>query len=234
MQKVIIYDFDGTLTPYSFPKFKVLEKCGLQDGASNPKFFEMAKEKMKLENLELWEAVYEVYFEIIRKANITLTDDNFCLGSDEVTYNTGVIEFLSFLCENGVTNYLLSSGLKVYLEKTKVAKYFEKIYATTFDYNEKGEFTNIKYLMSDKKKVEAIKDIIKNNPEDRHIIYIGDGITDYYAMEYVKNHGGTSILVYHDSNNPSIKELTDKGVVTFVTKADYSLDSELFRYIKKL
>lgn len=234
MKKLIIYDFDGTLTPYSFPKFKILEKCGLQNGASNPKFLEMAKEKVEKEKLELWEAIYEVYFEIIKKANLKLIDDNFCLGADEIIYNKGVADFLKFFKDYNINNYLLSSGLKVYLEKTSISNYFKKIYATTFHYNERKEFTNIEYLMSDENKVEAIKDITKGEEDCSNVIYIGDGVSDYYAMEYVKKHGGNSILVYHDQNNPSIKELTSKDVVTFVTKADYSFDGELFHYVKKL
>lgn len=129
---------------------------------------------------------------------------------------------------------MISSGLKVYLEKTKVAKYFKEIYATTFYYNEKKEFLNIKYLMSNENKVEAIENIIKDNKTCKNIIYIGDGLTDYDAMKYVKENGGTSILVYHDQKDPCINELTSKGVTTFVTKADFSLDSELFQYVKKL
>ena len=29
MKKIIIYDFDGTLTPYPMPKLEILEKCGI-------------------------------------------------------------------------------------------------------------------------------------------------------------------------------------------------------------
>ena len=28
---IIIYDFDGTLTPYSMPQYAVLKKCGYDD-----------------------------------------------------------------------------------------------------------------------------------------------------------------------------------------------------------
>lgn len=233
-EMIIIYDFDGTLTPYPFPKFKILEKAGLLDGASNTKFLEMAKKKASQENLEFWEAIYEVYFKIIKEANLELVDNNFCLGADEITYNKGVTDFLRFFQEHHTNNYLISSGLKVYLEKTKVSKYFKKIYATTLYYNEKKEFTKIRYLMSNKKKVEAIKEIIKENKTCKNIIYIGDGLSDYDAMKYIKENGGTSILLYHNQKDPSIKELTDKGVTNFVTKADFSLDRELFQYVKKL
>lgn len=235
-KNIIIYDFDGTLTPYSLTKFEILEKCGLKDGAFNPKFLEMANEKVKNSGIDLYTAIYEVFFEIIKSSNLELIDKNFCLGADRIDYNSGVLDFLECMQNNGIKNYLLSSGLKVYLENTIVSKFFSKIYATSFNYNSNGEATGIKYLMNDKNKVTAIKDIIKKNgnkPDDCHnIIYIGDGFTDYYAMEYVKNNGGTSIFVYQDEKNSDMKRLKEKDVISFATYADFSPNSELMNYVK--
>ncbi len=238
MKSIIIYDFDGTLTPYSLPKFEILEKCGLQHGALNPNFLEMSKNKAQDEKVDLYTAIYRTYFEIIKNANLSLIDDNFCLGANTVIYNNGVVDFLNFLKDNGVSNYLLSSGIKVYLEKTNIAHFFEEIYGTTFIYNSNGEAVGIDYLMSDKNKVDAIKDIVKmtgNNENDcQNIIYIGDGFTDYYAMEYVKRNGGTSIFVYKNKNSQDLKRLEEKDVISFSTYADFSYDSQLSEFIKKL
>lgn len=238
MKSIIIYDFDGTLTPYSLPKFEILEKCGLQQGALNPNFLEMSKNKAQDEKVDLYTAIYRTYFEIIKNANLSLSDDNFCLGANTVIYNNGVVDFLNFLKDNGVSNYLLSSGIKVYLEKTNIAHFFEEIYGTTFIYNSNGEAVGIDYLMSDKNKVDAIKDIVKmtgNNENDcQNIIYIGDGFTDYYAMEYVKRNGGTSIFVYKNKNSQDLKRLEEKDVISFSTYADFSYDSQLSEFIKKL
>ena len=238
MKSIIIYDFDGTLTPYSLPKFEILEKCGLQHGALNPNFLEMSKNKAQDEKVDLYTAIYRTYFEIIKNANLSLSDDNFCLGANTVIYNNGVVDFLNFLKDNGVSNYLLSSGIKVYLEKTNIAHFFEEIYGTTFIYNSNGEAVGIDYLMSDKNKVDAIKDIVKmtgNNENNcQNIIYIGDGFTDYYAMEYVKRNGGTSIFVYKNKNSQDLKRLEEKDVISFSTYADFSYDSQLSEFIKKL
>lgn len=238
MKSIIIYDFDGTLTPYSLPKFEILEKCGLQQGALNPNFLEMSKNKAQDEKVDLYTAIYRTYFEIIKNANLSLSDDNFCLGANTVIYNNGVVDFLNFLKDNGVSNYLLSSGIKVYLEKTNIAHFFEEIYGTTFIYNSNGEAVGIDYLMSDKNKVDAIKDIVKmtgNNENNcQNIIYIGDGFTDYYAMEYVKRNGGTSIFVYKNKNSQDLKRLEEKDVISFSTYADFSYDSQLSEFIKKL
>ena len=237
MSNIIIYDFDGTLTPYKMTKFQILEECGLKDGALNPKFLEMVEKKANDENTDVYHAVYEVFLQLMRATNLKLIDENFSLGADCVTYNDRVEDFLSFLKKNGVHNYLLSSGLKVYLEKTSIAKYFDKIYATTFTYNSDGEVIGIDNLMSDRNKVTTIKDILysmgRQEDDCRNVVYIGDGFTDRYAMEYVKRNGGTSIFVYKE-DNAELKKLEAEDIVSFSTFADYSDNSELRNYVKKL
>ena len=237
-KKIIIYDFDGTLTPYALPKFKILEKCGLKDGAYNPKFLEQANKISEKEGIDLYTAIYEVYFSLIKENSFKLIDENFCLGASSVNYNPGVLSFLQKLNSNGVKNYVLSSGIQVFLSKTKVAPLFANIYATTFTYNQYNEANGIKFLMSDKNKVKAIKEICKINGISENdcsdVIYIGDGLTDYYAMEYVKNNGGITILVYQDCNNKDVLAMRENGVVSFSTLADFSINSELDSFVSKL
>lgn len=238
MKKIIIYDFDGTLTPYSLPKFEILEKSGMKDGAYNPQFLELSQKRVKDENIDLYKATYNTYFEIIKNAGFKLTDENFSIGYDNVEYNNGVTEFLSMLYQSNISNYLLSSGLKVFLKKISISSYFKEIYATTFTYNQDYEATGFEFLMSDKNKVVAIKEILKKNNIDNEdcssIIYIGDGFTDYYAMKYIKDHGGVSIFVYQDSDIKDMQSIKEKNVVDFYTKADFSQNSELYNYVKKL
>lgn len=59
--------------------------------------------------------------------------------------------------ENNISNYLLSSGVKVFLEKVSISSYFKEIYATIFTYDQNSEANGFKFLMSDKNKVVAIK-----------------------------------------------------------------------------
>lgn len=238
MNKIIIYDFDGTLTPHALPKFEILEKSGLKYGAHNPCFLELSKRKAQDEEIDLYRAMYDTYFEIIRNAGFKLINENFSLGYDNVSYNSGVIEFLDMLYQNNIINYLLSSGVKVFLEKISISSYFKEIYATTFTYNQDYEANGFEFLMSDKNKVIAIQEILRkngiSNENCSNIIYIGDGFTDYYAMKYVKNHGGTSIFVYKDFNSKDMQDIKEKNVVDFYSKSDFSQDSELYNYIKKL
>ena len=232
--KKIIYDFDGTLTPYSLPKFKVIEKSGFKEGLMNPKFIELTKKRQQEKNIDFYSAVYEVYFDVIKKGGFKLIDDSFVLGYDETIYNKGVEYFLNMLCNNNIENYLLSSGIKVFLKKTTISKYFKEIYATVFKYDINNEVIDIDFLMSDKNKVTAIKNIQNNEPDCSNIIYIGDGLTDYYAMEYVKKYGGKTIFVYLDKKAESNAKEKLNDVVDYFVYADFSKDKELDSLIKEL
>lgn len=240
MKYTIIYDFDGTLTPHPIQKFEILEKCGIKDGAHNPEFWNRTFKNQKENNIDVYTAMYNVFLEIIKEKGLSLTDDNFSYGSNSIIYNNGVESFLDMLSHNNISNYLVSSGLKVFLEKVSISKYFKDIYATTFNYDKNNEAESINFLMSDKNKVPVIKDIMKkigNSENDcSNIIYIGDGLTDYFAMEYVKNNGGTTIFVCNDLNDKEFLVNKDKmyDVVNLFTTSDYSNNSELCNYIKKI
>ncbi len=234
MDNIIIYDFDGTLTPNTLPKFEILEKCGLDGGASNIKFLELVKENAK--NMDFYEAIYRTYFRILEDKGFKLIDENFSMGAERIEYNKGVEDFLKLLVLNNVKNYLLSSGLLVFLEKTNISKYFEKIYATTFKYNKNNEVCELDYLMSDKAKVDAIKKILlSNNKIDcQNVCYIGDGFTDFYAMKYVKDNGGKVIFVCNDENNKDIEEMKKENIVDYFFEADYRENTSINNCLKKL
>ena len=197
MNKIIIYDFDGTLTPYPLPRLEIIEKCGFEKGTRGKEFLDLCKKRMVEKNIDLYAAVFDVTIEILNNNKIKITDDTISLGAQNIEYNPGVEEYLEMLNKNSISNYLLSSGVKVYLDRVAVSKYFKKIYATTFK-------------------------------------YINDGFTDYYAMEYVKNNGGTSIFVYNNFDSKDIALMKEKNVVDYFVKADYSSNSELNNIIKKL
>lgn len=234
MKKIIIYDFDGTLTPYPVTKFGILDKCGFIDGVYDPRVKEKVVEGMA-QGKSLYEAVYECFLKVIKECGFEVNDDNLSLGAEELEYNKGVFEYLEDIDKRDAKSYLLSSGVKVLLERTLVSKYFDKIYATTFKYeNEVAVGTD--FLMSDKRKVDIIKEIMKDNGlvDCRNIIYVGDGLTDLYAMEYVSKNGGTAVFVYLDPNNKELLLAKEKEFVSLFTLADYSKDSELYNYMINL
>ena len=233
--KVIIYDFDGTLTPYSMPKFEILKKCGIENYNEKAKFKLKIKARMLLKKIDLYQAIYELLFETIKKAGFDLNNETITLGANDIEYNPGVEEFISYLNDNNVDNYIVSSGMKIYLQNTKISPLFKEIYGTEFNYDEKGIVDSIKYLMTDRNKVKAIEEIIKKNNFDdcSNVIYVGDGLTDMHAFEYVHKNGGKSIYVYQDENDSNIAIMKEKNIVDIFAKADYTFDSELSKYVIK-
>lgn len=231
---IVIYDFDGTLTPFPIPKFELLEKCGIEDGLRNKEFNERIIRRAEKEKVSNYKALYDSFFEVLKDKGYVINNQLLSYGSKNVVYNKGVETFLKKLNENNIKNYLLSSGIKPYLNNLTISSYFKDIYATTFIY-EKNEIKDIDFLMSDSNKVIAIKEILRNNNilenDCSSVIYIGDGLTDYYAMDYVKRNGGISIFVYNSLNERHIEKMKD--VISFHTTNDYSLDGNLYKFIKE-
>lgn len=230
-KKIFIYDFDGTLTPYPITKVGVLETIGFEGGMMSPKFMGMVRERRLSRNLDLYTACYQVLLEVLKENNISTTKENFGIGAKDLEYNPGVYEFLEKITSRGFDNYLISSSAKPFLDQTEVAKFFKKIYATTFKYDENGEAIEADFLMSDKRKVEIIKKILSDNgykdDDCRDLVYVGDGLTDLYAMEYIKNNGGETIFVYLDEESDSYKSAKEVDVVSYYAKADYCDGSDL-------
>lgn len=237
-KKIFIYDFDGTLTPYPISKVGVLKDCGFPDGMMDPKFMALVRERRLSKNLDVYSACYEVLLEVLKENNVPTTKDNFRLGAKDLEYNLGVLDFFDRTKEYNVSNYLVSSSSKDFLEGTDVSKYFEEIYATTFKYDENGSAIETDFLMSDRRKVEVIKNIIKANNYDENdasdVVCVGDGLTDLYAMEFVREHGGKSIFVYLDEESESYKSAQDVHVVDYFVKGDYTLDGEFSLIFEKL
>ncbi|MEG0176846.1 HAD family hydrolase [Anaerorhabdus sp.] len=226
---IIVYDFDGTLTPNSLPKIGLMDKLGYS--------FDRYEQKMKEWLLnhpgkDIYDSYYMTFLNILEESGYPLTDETFALSANENNYNPGVFEYFESV-KPYVKNYLVSSGFKVPLLHSGVSKYFEEIYGTIFEYNNDNIATGVKYAMNDQRKVDKIKEICELNHLDNYdcsnVIYLGDGLTDAYAMSFVKEHGGISIFVYQPHENlDAFNVLKEKGIVDVAYVADYSINSELY------
>ena len=226
---VIIYDFDGTLTPYSLPQYEIIKKCGYNEEML------MNRIEEKLTNSKsLYEAYYKCYIEILLENNILLTKANVCLGADKVEFNNGVIEyFKNFQSQTtGVKHYIVTSGIKDYVDKTVIRKLVDGVYGVTFN-EENGIYKDIDILLTDKKKVDVIKHVQKDNKETNNIIYFGDGLTDGFAFEYVHSIGGKNVFIATKKESmETYKKLNVKGIIDKCFEPDFSMDSELSKYIQ--
>lgn len=229
MNKIIIFDFDGTLTPYSAPQYQILKDIGLDDDTIINRLQSMISYKDNM-----YEAFCKLIIDELTKHNIDITDDNLCLGSDKVEYNNGVEEFLSMLKEKGYKLYIISSGLEIYLRNTIIAKYFDGIYGTTLEYSD-NRVIGVKRIVTDETKIELIKAILAINyviNDDCHdVTYLGDGYTDYYAMKFIKEHGGTSLFIASSEDGKEIyNTLAKEDVVDTSYLNDFTSKGEIFKY----
>lgn len=225
---IIIYDFDGTLTPYPIPQYDAIKKCGYDDR----KLFCLINQIIKEKNVDLYTAFIEAIAEILTKNNISLSMESICLGAEKVNYNRGVLEFFESLKNKKINHYILTSGFKEYVKRTEINQYITDVYGTEVSFNKNNIIVN--YLMKDKNKVNAIKEIkdINNCSFDR-IIYVGDGLTDRYAFEYVHQNGGKAVLICNNKDDKTYQVLNEMGIIDYCFEPDFSISSEIEQYIKK-
>ena len=77
---IIIYDFDGTLTPYPFSNYEIMKKCGYGDLKLQLKLRKIMKEK----TVNVCHAFIESIFEILKENNLPQTVETICLGADNI------------------------------------------------------------------------------------------------------------------------------------------------------
>lgn len=224
--KKIIYDFDGTLTTTSLPFYEFFNIC------NGPKSINelvcLSNDLMKAKNINIYEALYEVEIDIIRRSSLPLDNSTFCMGAKNVKYNPGVLEFLKEKDEN-IEHYILTSGYDEYVMHTLAGKLVNKVYGTSFEYKN-GKFIGIKELMSDEKKPDKIALIAGNNYKD--VIYVGDGLTDMYAFKHVIENGGKAVLVHRPGDNSISNKIKEEGINVIYFDADYTKGSYLYKFLK--
>ncbi len=153
-----------------------------------------------------------------------------------------------------VEHYIISSGLREMIDGTPVAKEFEKIYASSFCYDEDGiavwpaqviNFTNkTQFLFRISKGVLGINDAAVNDyfrPDEmrvpfRNMVYIGDSETDIPCMKLVNSYGGYSIGVYDPDteNKDRVQKMIRDNRIRYYAPADYSEGSELDELIRMI
>lgn len=155
-----------------------------------------------------------------------------------------------------VEHYIISSGLKEMIEGTCVAKAgaFEKIYANSFYYNDKGvavwpaqviNYTNkTQFLFRIEKGILDVNDpavndyfsLEKMRVPFRNMIYIGDSDTDVPCMKLVTSYGGHSIGVYNEESGDKTKvyKMMRDGRIRYFVPADYRVGRELDALVKAI
>ena len=262
----LCYDFDGTLSPHNMQEYAFIP--ALQQKPE--KFWGDTGKIAKSNDADLILAYMYLMCSRAKKAGIAVRAKDFFDFGKNVEFFPGLVEeggasgdWFSNINAYGkslgaeVRHYVISSGIREMIEGTKIGSKFDKIYASSFIYDENGEAvwpaqavnytTKMQYLFRINKGVLDIQKTINHfMPEaDRPVpfkrmIYFGDGTTDIPAMKLVKTQGGYSIAVH--SGDPrkarGSEKLLNENRVNYVAKADYragsQLDLQVRRVIKKI
>jgi len=258
----IAYDFDGTLAPGNMQEHAFLPTLGI-----NPKtFWTKTKKKAKENDMDEILAYMQLTLDEAKIKDLPIRESDFKGYGKKIQFFEGVETYFdrinNYAKAKGVRieHFIISSGLREFIKGTKIAKQFENIFASGFEYNASGvavwpalaiNYTNkTQYLFRINKGIDNSYDnheINKYMPEkERYIpfeqmIYIGDGETDVPAMKMIKYQGGKAIAVYNPKKRATKKKPSPKQIcedlisqnrADYIAPANYSNGSELYKIIK--
>ena len=253
----ICYDFDKTLSPDDMQAQGYIQSVNYDVKKISHESNKQAEENKMDQNLAY---MYKMMVE---------AEGNFVFNRKKLEEYGSKVKLFSVVAElferiryygirNGVIveHYIISSGLKEMIEGTQIAKNgaFEKIYASSFYFNEKGvakwpaqvvNYTNkTQFLFRIEKGVLDVNDPCVNDyfaPEDirvpfRNMVYIGDSDTDIPCMKLVNTYGGHSIGVYNPDtiDKKKVYKMMNDNRIKYFVPADYSEGTELDLLIKSI
>ena len=253
----ICYDFDKTLTPDDMQAQGYIQSVGYDVAEFWAETDDLARTHGMDSNLAYM-------FKMVQEAegNLVLNRKALMDYGAKVRLFPGVESWFERLREYGrdhgviVEHYIISSGLREMIEGTEMAKRgaFERIYASSFYYNERGlakwpaqavNYTNkTQFLFRIEKGTLDVNDPAVNDyfPPDRlrvpfrNMVYIGDSDTDIPCMKLVNTNGGHSIGVFDPDTRDKAKvlKMMADNRIRYYAPADYSDGSELDSLLKSI
>ena len=249
----ILYDFDKTLCTTDMQEYSFIKNLDMN---SND-FWGEAANITKIHEVEKVLAYMFVMIKKCKEKGIPLTQEYLKKCGENVVLFKGVESWFDRINAFGeamgvsIEHYIISSGTYEIIQGTPIAKYFKRIYACRYMYDDNGEAlwpalainytlkTQYIYRIS-KGTLDVTDDYNLNRVQDeslrriayRNMIYIGDGMTDIPCMKLVKERGGKSIALYASGNSESVKPLVDDERINYVCVADYTPDSPLENIVK--
>lgn len=248
----IIYDFDKTLSPKDMQEFHLYKELGLEKPADLWIKSNEISNKYKMDKIL-------AYMMVIKNLYPSLTKEKLIDEGKYIKLFKGVDTWFERINLYGkendveVEHYIISSGLKLMIEGTSIAKEFKRIYACDYAFDKNGIWAS--RVVNYTTKTQCIfrinkgvldwmndEDLNRSTPEEEkripysNMVYIGDGFTDVPCMKIVSQFGGNTIAVYGDqkAKEELAKPLYNENRATFFAKADYSLDSKIDKIIKSI
>ena len=249
----ILYDFDKTLCTTDMQEYTFIKNLDM----TSEEFWGEAADITRTHEVEKVLAYMFVMIKKCKEKGISLTKEYLKECGKDVVLFKGVETWFDRINAFGETmgvnieHYIISSGTYEIIQGTPIAKYFKRIYACRYMYDENGEAlwpslainytlkTQYIYRIS-KGILDVTDDYNLNRLQDeslrriayRNMIYIGDGMTDIPCMKMVKEKGGKSIALYTRGKSETVKPLVDDERINYVCVADYSEHSTLENIVK--
>lgn len=253
----ICYDFDKTLSPDDMQAQGYIQSVGYDV----QKFWDESNDLAKANDMDnnlayMWKMVQE------SEGRMVFNKEKLAEYGARVKLFDGVEDWFERIRAYGKTrnviveHYIISSGLKEMIEGTKMVRAgaFEKIYASSFYFNDRGvakwpaqviNYTSkTQFLFRIEKGVLDINDPGVNayfSPEEirvpfRNMVYIGDSDTDIPCMKLVNTYGGHSIGVYDPAtqNKKKVYKMMHDKRIRYYAPADYTERSELDLLVKAI
>ena len=249
----ILYDFDKTLCTTDMQEYDFIKNLGMTPA----EFWGEAAKLTKQYEMEKILAYMLVMIKKCKEKGIPLTEDYLRSCGENVELFSGVSTWFDRINAFGksmgvnIEHYIISSGTYEIIEGTPIAKYFKKVFACRYVYDQNGEAVwpahainytlKTQYIYRISKGVLDLTDDYNLNREQdeslrrisyQNMIYLGDGMTDIPCMKMVKERGGKSIAVYPEGKGDTVKPLVDDDRINYVCVADYSENSTMERIVK--
>lgn len=249
-----IYDFDHTLSTTDMQNYSFIPSLHIEPN----EFWEGSNKLTKKEHMDPLLAYMYLMIQESKKRGLPITRKTFVELGKDVRFFPGVLDWFSRINAYGKTkgvevqHYVISSGNKEIIEGSSVYRFFKKVFACEYLYDDKDQAIWPKSVINYTTKTQfiyrinkGVLDLSENDKvnasmpdEDKpvpfqNMIYIADGLTDVPCMKLVLGNGGTAIAVY-DKNKRPAKKLFDDGRVNFMCEADYSEGSKLDMIAKLL
>lgn len=250
----ICYDFDKTLSPDDMQAQGFIQSVGYDIQTFWKKSNDLAIQNGMDQNLAYMHTMLKTAIGKTPVTKKSLKD----YGA-KVKLFPGVKEWFSRIRDFGVENnvkvehYIISSGLKEMIEGNDIAKEFERIYASSFFFEDDiamwpaqtVNYTNkTQFLFRIEKGTLDINDQDVNKKFSnselripfRNMIYIGDSDTDIPCMKLINTNGGHSIGVYDKATMDKTKvyRMMRDGRIRYFAPADYTENSELDSLVKQI
>ena len=249
----ILYDFDKTLCTTDMQEYDFIKNLGM----NSDDFWGEAAKITKECQVEKILAYMFVMIKKCKEKGIPLTEEYLKKCGENVVLYKGVQTWFDRINAFGesmgvhIEHYIISSGTYEIIQGTPIAKYFTRIYACRYMYDEKGEAlwpalainytlkTQYIYRISkgildvtDDYNLNRLQDESQRRIAYNNMIYIGDGMTDIPCMKMGKQKGGKSIARYPSGKSEHVKPLVEDERINYVCVADYSPNSTLEKIVK--